>query len=280
MQSEIPSVLQPPTVEELEPGRLRTAWLRVLPDFLIIGAQKAGTTSLYRYLNAHPKIRTALAKEVHFFDYNFGLGEKWYRAHFPTVLEKWRGDFLRTGEASPYYLFYPHAPLRVNQMLPRVQLIVLLRNPVERAYSQYQHQVRLGLEELTFEEALEQEPARLLGEFEKILLDDEYYSFNYQNYSYMARGMYADQLERWFRLVPRERFLILPSDGLYADTASTYARVLDFLRVPRFMPEAFRVANDGSYEPMKPETRARLVEFFAPHNARLYALLNVDFEWK
>ena len=274
-----PAILQPPTVEHLERTRLWTASLRVLPDFLIIGAQKAGTTSLYHYLDKHPQIRTALAKEVHFFDYNYGLGENWYRAHFPTYLEKWRGAF-KTGEASPYYLFYPHAPLRVKQILPHVQLIVLLRNPIERAYSHYQHQVRLGLEELPFEEALEQEPTRLLGEFENIILDDEYYSFNYQNYSYLARGMYADQLERWFRLFPREQFLILPSDEFYAYTAGAYARVQEFLHVPKHMPPSFEVANDGTYAPMQPETRAWLAEFFEPHNTRLYELLNVDFDWK
>ncbi len=276
----IPSALQLPSpVKPLSRARLWTSALRVLPDFLIIGAQKGGTTSLYAYLSAHPNIAPALEKEVHFFDYNFSRGEAWYRAHFPTQLEKWRGTFLMTGEASPYYLFHPRATLHAKQIVPHAKLIVLLRNPVERAYSQYHHQVRLGLEELSFEEAIDQEPARLAGEFEKLISDDEYYSFNYQNYSYLARGMYADQLTRWFKFFPRQQFLILESQAFYAQPAPTLERALDFLGAPRWQPATFRVENDGAYPAINPDTRAMLVEFFAPHNARLYELLNVDFDW-
>lgn len=275
-----PSLLQPPTVEHLQRSRLLTSSIRVLPDFLIPGTQKGGTTSLYAYLSAHPAVAPALAKEIHFFDYNFGRGEAWYRAHFPTYWERVRGRFRLTGEASPYYLFYPHAAWRAAQCVPHAKLIVLLRNPVERAYSHYQHQVRLGLETLAFAQAIDQEAARLIGEYEELLNDDEYYSFNYQNYSYCARGMYADQLTRWFRYFPREQFLILRSEDFYANQSAQFARVLDFLHAPRWEPTFFRVENDGEYAPMPPELRARLVEFFAPHNARLYELLNVDFEWK
>ncbi len=277
---EIPRVLQPPTVEHIQRTRVWTSPLRVLPDFLILGAQKAGTTSLHGYLIEHPRIAPALAKEIHFFDYNYARGEAWYRAHFPTQFEKWRGAFQLTGEGSPYYLFYPHAAWRVSQCVPHAKLIVLLRNPVDRAYSHYHHQVRLGLEELTFEQALDLEAERLVGEFEKLIAEPDAYSFNYQNYSYCARGMYADQLERWFRYFPREQFLIVASEQFYRAPASSFARVLDFLGAPRWEPPAYRVSNEGAYEPMNPETRARLGEFFAPHNARLYELLNVDFGWE
>lgn len=276
----IPSVLQPPTVEHLENFRLWTSPLRVLPDFLILGAQKAGTTSLHGALTAHPKIAPALVKEIHFLDYNYARGEAWYRAHFPTRLEKWRGEFQVTGEGSPYYLFYPHAARRAKQIVPHAKLLVLLRNPVERAYSHYHHQVRLGLEELSFEDAIEQEAARLVGEFEMIRADDEYYSFNYQNFSYLARGMYAAQLELWFKHFPREQFLILSSRDFQEHPAREFERVLDFIGAPRWQPESFPMSLAGKYEPMDPETRARLVEFFAPHNARLYELLDMDFHWE
>jgi hypothetical protein len=272
-------VLQPPTVEHLQRSRVWTGPLRVLPDFLIVGAQKAGTSSLYAYLAAHPLIAPALAKEIHYFDYNFERGEAWYRAHFPTLLEKWRGTFRATGEGSPYYLFHPHAASRVRALVPHAKLIVLVRNPVDRAYSHYHHQVRLGLEPLSFEDALDQEPARLVGEFEKLLADDSFYSFNYQNYSYCARGMYATQLARWFQLFPREQFLILQSEAFYTNSAQTFERVLDFIHVPRWQPPAFRVENDGQYPPLEPGTRARLSKFFAPHNAVLYELLDKDFQW-
>lgn len=277
---EIPRVLQPPTVEHLPRSRIWTSPLRVLPDFLILGAQKAGTTSLHTYLSEHPNVAAPLVKEIHFLDYNYARGESWYRAHFPTQFEKWRGDFLLTGEGSPYYLFYPHAAWRAKQFVPRAKLLVLLRHPVERAYSHYQHQVRLGLEELTFEEALEREAERLIGEFEKILDDPLYYSFNFQNYSYCARGMYADQLTRWFKYFSREQFLILQSETFYQDTAREFERVLDFLNLPRWQPPSFPANNQGAYETMNPATRAQLVEFFALHNARLYELLKIEFEWQ
>ncbi len=278
-RNEPPAILQPPTAEYIDPKRVWTSAVRALPDFLIIGAQKAGTTSLYAYLDAHPKITTALAKEVHFFDYNFERGEGWYRAHFPTQFERWRGDFLVTGEASPYYLFYPLAAPRAKQIVPKAKIIVLLRNPIDRAYSHYHHQVRLGLEELSFAQAIDREAERLVGEFEKIILDDEYYSFNYQNYSYLARGMYAEQLERWFRFFPREQFLILESSAFYGQTAQTLKRVLEFLNVPPGPPQTFGVKNDGSYPPMEAALRAQLDSFYAPHNERLFALLGESFDW-
>src|SRR5581483_1266720 len=276
----IPSALQPPTVAHLQRSRRWSSPLRVLPDFLIIGAQKAGTTSLFHYLGNHPAIIPALEKEPHFFDYNYARGAGWYRAHFPTVWERARGKFRLTGEATPFYLFHPHAPGRAAQLVPHAKLIVLLRNPVERAYSQYHHQVRFGLEELSFEQAIEQEAARLVGEFEKIVADRDYYSFNYQNYSYLAHGMYADQLTRWFKQFPREQFLILHSQNFYQDPAREFQRVLNFLDLPAWEPPEFPKENEGEYAPMSPDTRAELVEFFAPHNARLYELLNVDYGWE
>jgi len=280
MPSEIPSFVQPATAEHIKRLRVWSSPLRVLPDFLILGAQKAGTTSLYTYLSEHPNIAPAIAKEPHFLDYNYARGEAWYRAHFPTYWSRMRGVFQITGEASPYYLFYPHAAWRAKQLVPRAKLIVMLRNPVERAYSHYNHQVRFDAEPLTFEEALDQEATRLVGEYEEILADPEYYSFNYQNYSYRARGMYADQLSRWFKYFPREQFLILHSEAFYTDTRREFDRVLDFMNVPRWQPSAYRPDNAGKYEPMLSATRAYLSDFFAPHNERLYELLGTDFKWK
>src|SRR5207248_7427804 len=152
-----------PLLEKLY--RAATVPIRLLPDFLIIGTQRGGTTSLYRYLKAHPCIGATSNKDLHFFDRRFHKGLSWYRSHFPTKLEKAYAEQLRrltlvTGEASPSYLFHPHAPKRVAQVLPHVKLIVLLRNPVSRAYSQYHHAVELGFETLSFAEAIEAEEER------------------------------------------------------------------------------------------------------------------------
>ena len=250
-----------------------TAGLRPLPDFLILGAQKAGTTALYAYLRWHPQITGPSFKEVSFFDRHYARGERWYRAHLPI-----RRSAL-VGEATPGYLFHPLAPERVARMLPHARLIALLRNPVDRAFSHYQHEVALGREELSFEEALAREDERMEGEVERMLRDPAYFSHAWWNYTYAARGRYAEQLERWFAAFPREQLLVLLTDDLAADTAGTYRRVLDFLRVdPRGLGSYPRIF-EREYDQMVPETRARLEAEFAEPNRRLAELLGRDLPW-
>jgi hypothetical protein len=262
--------------------------LRLLPDFLIIGAQRSGTTSLYNYLQTHPYIRSSSTKEVHFFDRRFDEGVNWYRAHFPTRIAKAYAQHFRqrafvTGEASPAYLFYPHAPRRVAQVLPQVKLIVLLRNPVDRAYSQYYHTCELGYETLPFEQAIQAEVARIGSEREKILEDEHYYSDAYKHQSYLSRGIYVDQLQSWLALFPREQFLILKSEEFYADPAATLKQVLAFLKLPEVaLPDRkqhYKQYNNTTYARMDSALRQRLLEYFAPHNARLYEFLGMNFDW-
>lgn len=262
-----------------------TAALRVLPDFLIIGAQKSGTTSLYSDLCRHPNMAPALTKEVHFFDQHYHRGLTWYRAHFYATWQRvWReqirGRRPITGEASPYYLFYPHAPVRVRAMLPDVKLIVLLRNPVDRAYSHYHHQVTRGREPLSFEAALEAEPTRLAGETEKILADDQYISFNHAHFSYQARGIYVDQLMAWAKVFPPEQMLILNAEAFFRAPAAVFTQVTTFLGLPAYAFPGAQKRNRGSYGPMAPATRQQLATFFAPHNQRLYDYLGRSFDWE
>src|SRR5579863_2670833 len=152
-----------PLFEKLYRGM--TSSLRLLPDFLVIGTQRGGTTALYHSLQTHPYIKPATTTDTHFFDKKFNKGLTWYRGHFPTSVERYYAQRLRrhaflTGEASSSYLFYPHTPGRVARALPHVKLIVLLRNPVDRAYSQYFHAIELGHETLSFEEAIQDEEER------------------------------------------------------------------------------------------------------------------------
>ena len=264
--------------------RLMTGRLRVLPDYIIIGAQKCGTSSLYRYLNEHPAIAPAAGKEVHYFDWHYSRGTSWYRAHFPTVAarELFRvrtGRRLVTGEASPYYLFHPHAPGRIKTLLPAVKLIALLRDPVERALSAYHHQVRAGTETLPFAEAMDQEPARLAPEIERLSRDETYKSAAHRRFSYLARGLYADQLDAWFRVFPRDQLLVIRSEDFFEQPAATVAQVLQFVGLPPARSFGFRRFNVGDYEGMDPAIKARLTEYFAPHNQRLYDLLGRDLGW-
>ncbi len=266
--------------------RMATARWRVLPDFVIIGAQKAGTTSLYNYLVAHPDVMGAARKEVHFFDVSYGRGERFYRSMFPTRaalrrLQRRTGRTAITGEASPYYLFHPVVPFRMARMLPDTRLIVLLRDPVDRAISHYKHEVRAGRETLSLTDALESEADRLAGEDERLRTTGAAgASYTHQNFSYIARGRYAEQLELWLSRYPRSQLLVLRAEDLFSDPATVYRRVLDFLGIePRGEPD-FEVYNQGSPIGLdEAAAREALADRFTDPNRHLVALLGEEFRW-
>jgi hypothetical protein len=261
--------------------RLATAPARTLPDFLIIGAQKSGTTFLYQLLVQHPHVKPSFAKEVHYFDLNFRKGDNWYRSHFP--LQKRNSSPYITGEASPYYLFHPHAPRRASAVVPDAKLLVLLRNPVDRAYSHYQHQVKRvsgeARETLPFEEVIEAEEKILPGEVGKMLQDDSYASSGHRTRSYLSRGIYVDQLLLWSGFFRREQMLVLKSEDLFNDTTNALERVLDFLEIPHWTPKTYSIPNKREYAGVSPLMRQRLNEYYKPHNQRLYEYLGVDLGW-
>ena len=254
-----------------------TSAIRPLPGFLILGAQKAGTTALYAYLRRHPHINGPSWKEVSFFDRHWTRGEAWYRGNFPNVLRA-RGDLV--GEASPSYLFHPLAPRRVAELVPDARLIALVRNPVDRAYSHYHHEVALGREPLSFEGALAAEEERTAGEEERLVAEPRYFSHAWWNYTYQARGRYAEQLERWLEVFPREQLLILPSEELLGEPERAHVRVLEFLGAEPVGLEAYPRVFERRYEPMRPDTRAELSEYYAEPNRRLYGLLGRDLGWR
>lgn len=255
--------------------------MRALPDFLIIGAQKCGTTFLYQLLVQHPRVKPAFVKEVHYFDLNFEKGDNWYRSHFPLQMRNNRTYI--TGEASPYYLFHPHAAKRASKVVPDAKLIILLRNPVDRAYSHYQHQVKRvtgeARETLAFEEAIEAEERILPAEVRKMLQDEYYRSSSHRTRSYLSRGKYVDQLLVWSSYFPRRQMLVLRSEDLFGDTSNALGRVLDFLGIPRWAPETYSIPNKREYSGLDPLVRRRLDEYYEPHNRRLYEYLGVDLGW-
>jgi hypothetical protein len=254
-------------------GRATARW-RPLPGFLVIGAQKAGTTALYAYLRWHPGITGPSWKEVSFFDRHWWRGEAWYRGQFPL-----RAGERLVGEASPSYLFHPLAPERARRLVPGVKLVALLRDPVDRAYSQYQHEVALGREPLSFEDALAAEDDRLRGEVERLVADPRAFSRAWWDHSYASRGRYAEQLQRWLAVFPREQLLVVRTEDLGQRPAETYATILSFLGAePHDLPEYPRVF-DRDYEPMRPETRAALAATFVEPNRRLEALLGRKLGW-
>jgi len=258
-------------------GRL-TAHRRMLPQFLICGGQRCGTTSLYRALSTHPAvIKAVLHKGVHYFDTSYQRGMNWYRGHFPLqrnadkVAEKY-GVPARTFESSPYYMYHPQAAARIARDLPYAKIVVLVRDPVERAYSQHAHEVARGFEpELDFGNALALEPARLHRQEEKLAQDPEYYSFAHQHHAYRARGEYARYLATMAQHVGRERIHVVESERFFREPERTYDEVLHFLGLPLNLerPPFERHNARPRKSDMDPSIRRDLAVHFADHDEAL-----------
>jgi hypothetical protein len=254
--------------------RMRMGQNRSLPDAVIIGAQKCGTSSLHNYLTQHPGVIPPLRKEVHYFDVNFKQGDAWYRAHFGR-----QGEPGLNFDASPYYLFHPLAPERMHALLPRAKLIVLLRDPVRRAYSQYWHEREKGREPLGFEDALKAEPERVVEAHRRLANGEIEASREHQFHSYVARGRYAEQLERWLALYPRDQLLVLRFEDLVKDPLAVLNRTLAYVGLPAMDKARLEPRNTRNYPPMSPQTEQALRETFAHENRRLEALLGEPMGW-
>jgi Sulfotransferase domain len=270
--------LKAPLIRLRADYRELTGSLRGLPSFLIIGAQRSGTTSLFNYLVQHPQVLPPLGKEVHYFDLHYQQGIQWYRGRFPFSY-RLRGGTL-TLDASPYYLVHPLVPQRVAETLPDIRVIALLRNPVDRALSHYQHELRAGRETLSFPEAIEREAERLAGEEDRLRRDPSYYSYNHHRFSYTWRGVYVEQLRRWEQHVPRSRILVLQSESLFQDPVSATARAQEFVGLAPHRLQRYQPFFQGKYERSMPaELRSRLTAYFEPYNRELYQWLGRKFDW-
>ncbi|MFO1395195.1 MAG: sulfotransferase [Steroidobacteraceae bacterium] len=263
----------------LEAGRrvelsLRQRDRRALPGAVILGAQKCGTSSLQGYLVQHPQVIAPLRKEVHYFDLNFERGESWYRAHFGR-----EGEPGLNLDASPYYLYHPAVPARLHAAMPHAKLIVLLRDPVKRAYSHYWHERDKGRESLSFEDAIAAEPGRIGDDEARLATGALVASREHQLHSYLARGRYAEQLERWFALFPREQVLVLRFEDFVRAPLPGLNQTLAFLGLPPVSEVDLEARNTRRYPPMADETAAGLRAYFEPHNRRLEALLGREMCW-
>ncbi|WP_199037710.1 sulfotransferase family protein [Glycomyces salinus] len=268
-------------------GRL-TAASRILPGLLICGGQRCGTTSLYRALAQHPAmLKPVCHKGVHYFDTSYDRGLSWYRAHFPTKATA-RRVAAGTGlapigfESSPYYLYHPLAAQRFARDLPGVKVIVLVRDPVERAWSHHAHEVARGFETVAdFAEAVAAEPERLLGAEQKLRIDEHHYSFDHQHHAYVARGQYTDYLEPLADVVGRDRVLVLDSGEFFTRPEDAFERVLRFLGLPWLGEPAFARHNArGRPSPMSEELRRKLSGHFEPYDAALTEWLGGAPSWR
>ncbi len=265
----------------MENGDMMLSLNLSLPDFIIIGAQKSGTSSMFSYLSEHPQILPACMKEVHFFDGgldpsvdNFKKGKSWYCSHFPL---KKNNTGTKTFEASPLYIFNPLAPKRIADLIQDVKIIVLLRNPTERAISHYFHEKNRGREPLTIYEALQKEDERL----ESALKKKDYKNDVFIHHSYKSRGLYKEQLERYFKYFSREQILIMESEEFFSKPNMCIRRVFEFVgvdpeyKVDNIMPR--NVANNRIE--VEPDVYEYLNNFFKYHNQELYEMIGEDFGW-
>ena len=264
-----------------KPGIFRTLTtpFRILPDFINIGASKSGTTSLYSNLIQHQNIYPAFAKEVHYFNSYYTA---YYRSNFPTIFYKHYEKKIRnrpfiTGESTPLYLFYPSIAQKILKMIPKIKLFVMLRNPIDRAYSQYSEHFKLGYHHnLTFEEVIKKELKIL--ENPKNLEDDDFKRKNIFQLN-LARGIYVDQLKKWMGVIPKNQFLIIKTEEFEDDIQNFMNKVFEFLELPSQKIKLLNKQNVGSYKPMEPSIRKLLIEYFKPHNEKLNQFLQRDFEW-
>jgi hypothetical protein len=183
------------------------------------------------------------------------------------------------GEVTPRYLLHPRAPERVSSFDPALKLVAILRDPVDRAYSQYQMRVRQGDEPLTFEDALEREEVDYADELQRMQTDPTYTWPRERRRSYVARGRYAEQLERWLRFFSSEQLLVLTSEELWSEPVAVLERLGAFLGVPPWPDGTYPRPSSVRYEPMPAEVRERLARTFEPHNRRLEQLLGRELPW-
>jgi tetratricopeptide (TPR) repeat protein len=241
------------------------------PDFIIIGAAKCGTSSLFNYLSHHPQILFPHKKELDFFWKNFDKGIDWYLAQFPAITD--RPDFI-TGEATPNYLRFPLAAQRIKQCFSQVKLIVLLRNPIERAVSWHYHKISSGLATGTIEDAIATEMKQLENWHET-----DFINTGYRNPDNLLSSLYLYQLKVWIDLFGREQLLILQSEDLYNNPDRVMERVFSFLNISVSKLSQYPKINAGSYNSINDGLRRTLANYFKPYNQLLEEYLEMTFTW-
>jgi hypothetical protein len=272
-----PGVQAPLRRAVLEWGRATARW-RMQPAFLVIGAQRAGTTTLFRLLGEHPSVvRPTVTKGIGYFDVGYRHGPRWYAAHFPL---RWRRGGQVTFESSGYYSFHPLAAGRIAADLPGVKVVLMVRDPVDRAYSAHSHEVARGFEDLDFEAALAAEPARLDGASEWLAEHPEAEHAEHRHHAYLARGRYAEQLDRFAAALGRDRVRAVDFDRFVDSPGEELQQLFAWLGLPDWQPERVGHENARSRSPLAPELRASLMAQFEEWDARLEPFLGHRPSWR
>ncbi len=258
---------------------------RVLPNVVLAGVQRSGTTALFEALYRLPMVeRSRRGKGSHYFSYNYHRGWEWFQSQFPTkrwaaAVESRHGHPMFCFDACPYYLYHPFAVERMAQALPDVKVMVMLRDPVRRAESHFHHSVSHGHESLSFEDALAAEAERLAGEDRKMQEDWAYWSHSHEHHSYVSKGLYVDQLERLYRHYPHDQVMVIQSEAFYRDSNRVLAEVTEWLGLPAVELVGSDDRNGHQYKKMDPAMRERLIEVYREPNERLFQLIGKRYDW-
>ncbi|WP_420330100.1 sulfotransferase domain-containing protein [Ornithinimicrobium murale] len=267
----------------VEVGR-RSAPFRLTPDFILIGGQRCGTTSLFRALMQHPQVvRPTFHKGINYFDVHYDRGEAWYTGHFPLSAVARRkvpqGSKPVAFEASGYYMFHPLALTRIARDLPKVRLVAMLRDPVERAFSAWKHEKERGFETKDFLAALGLEESRLAGEAQRMISDPTYRSFSHRHHAYRGRGEYLSLLAPTALTLGRHQMHIMYSEDFFSDPLGEFSRLAEFLGISRYDLTRFDRYNARPSTSMPQRARQELTEHFAPSRDALEAFVGRPAPW-
>ena len=257
-----------------------TSSIRVLPSFIIVGAVRCGTTSLYYNICEHSSVLPASYDEIGFFDSNYELGINWYKSMFPTKFKikkiESKTGICITGEDTPFYFWDKKSIERIKKDIPKIKLIILLRNPIDRAYSNYHLGVRLGSESLSFEDSIKKE-------IELLEKNNDFESDGIEKFlrprSYIAKGLYYQQIKNWFDVFSKDQILILNTENLSVNPHQTLKQIFNFLNLPNEKIQNIQNRKVGNYQKMNENTREYLKKLFQPHNEKLFKILGREFEW-
>lgn len=251
------------------------------PNFLIIGAQKSGTTYLYNLLIQHPEIAIPIRKEIHYFDLNYNLGIDWYLSHFPSNFKQ-RNQI--TFEASPYYLYHPLVPKRTFDFNPNIKIIVLLRNPVYRAFSHLKMIENRFNIKINVDSAFIPENEIPIQNYltKQLNMKRISHSSIHQDFSFISRGVYVNQLKVWaeFFNIKKNIFTII-SENLFRYPENELHKLCDFLNINSSIELNYDVGKfKGSYSnDISNQIPKNLYNFYSPYNIELEELLQLETNW-
>jgi hypothetical protein len=265
-----------------------TSAFRIEPSFFIIGVQKGGTSSLAQYLSEHPQIIQPQRKDIYYFNNrnNYAKGHAWYKAHFALSLYQWlyekknRVANTITFDSTPNYFNAAGAAEKLHATYPHAKLVLMLRNPAERAWSNYRMALWHKFEYLDFEQALAVEALRQAAEKQRIQTQPDYHSFVMQRLSYHTHGLYVNYLREWLRFFPKEQIHIIRSEDMFQQPTETFTALQHFIGVEPKQRNDFAIFNKGKIEKAMPEaTRKQLMDFYKPSLHELYELIGRDLNW-